>query len=175
MKTVTSKDNPVLKSARKLHSRKGREEAGAFLVEGRKLILCGVEIDYAKGLFGHSDADVMTHAIMDGILGAAALGDIGHHFPDSDDRYKDILSISLLKEVGKLIENNYKILNIDVTLVAERPKIASYIPKMRYNISEALGIDLDLVSIKATTTEGLLAMGEGVAMSAISTVALGYL
>jgi len=142
------------------------------LVEGRELILGGVKIDFELGLLGHSDADVLTHAVMDAILGAAALGDIGTHFPDINEEYKDSRSIDLLKEVKKLIENNYIILNIDVTLVAQMPKIAPYISKMRYNISDALNLEVGKISVKATTTEGLTDIGRGLGMSALATVAL---
>lgn len=140
------------------------------LVEGRKLILGGVEIPYEKGLLGHSDADVLLHAIMDALLGAAALGDIGKHFPDSDEKYKGISSIELLKEVSLLLKNNnYSIMNIDSTVIAQKPKLAPFIDEMRKNISSSLGIDIDRVSVKATTEEGLGFTGEGlgIASSAI--------
>ncbi len=141
------------------------------LVEGRKLILGGVEIPYEKGLLGHSDADVLVHAIMDSLLGAAALGDIGKHFPDSDPAYKDISSIELLKHVGNLIEEKcYVIGNIDATIIAQRPKLAPYRDKMTENIANALGISANQVSIKATTEEGLgfTGSGEGISSQAIS-------
>lgn len=132
------------------------------LVEGRKLILGGVEIEYEKGLLGHSDADVLVHAIMDALLGAAALGDIGKHFPDTDERYKGISSIKLLQHVKELlVQNNYIIENIDATIIAERPKMLPHIPYMRCNIAEALDINVDQVNVKATTTEGLGFAGEG--------------
>lgn len=140
------------------------------LVEGRKLILGGVEIPYEKGLLGHSDADVLLHAIMDALLGAAALDDIGKHFPDSDDRYKGISSIELLKEVSLLLKsNNYSIINVDSTIIAQKPKLAPFIDEMRKNISASLGISIDKVSVKATTEEGLGFTGEGlgIASSAI--------
>ena len=112
------------------------------LVEGRKLIIGGVDIPYEKGLLGHSDADVLLHAVMDALLGAAALGDIGQHFPDSDERYKGISSIALLKEVGKILqENGYMIENIDSTVIAQRPKLLPYRPQMAENIAAALGIE----------------------------------
>ena len=137
------------------------------LTEGRKLILGGVEIEYEKGLLGHSDADVLVHAIMDAILGAAALGDIGKHFPDNDDKYKGISSISLLKEVAAIIERNgYKIGNIDSTVVAQRPKVGPFIQKMRENIATALGTDISKISVKATTEEGLGFTGEGLGIAA---------
>ena len=136
------------------------------LVEGRKLIIGGVEIPNEKGLLGHSDADVLIHAIMDAILGAAALGDIGKHFPDTDEKYKDISSIELLKHVGKLLEqHNYIIGNIDATIIAQRPKMAPHIPDMRKNIANALNISLDQINVKATTEEGLGFTGEGLGIS----------
>lgn len=140
------------------------------LVEGRKLIMGGIDIPYEKGLLGHSDADVLLHAIMDALLGAAALGDIGKHFPDTDDRYKGISSIELLKQVGKLLdENNYIIENIDATIIAQRPKMRPYIDEMRSNIANALGIDIGQVNVKATTEEGLgfTGSGEGISSQAI--------
>lgn len=140
------------------------------LVEGRKLIMGGVDIPYEKGLLGHSDADVLLHAIMDALLGAAALGDIGKHFPDTDDRYKGISSIELLKQVGKLLdENNYIIENIDATIIAQKPKMRPYIDEMRSNIAEALGIDAGQINVKATTEEGLgfTGSGEGISSQAI--------
>ena len=140
------------------------------LVKGRKLILGGVEIPHEKGLDGHSDADVLVHAIMDAILGAAALGDIGKHFPDTDEQYKNIDSMFLLYGVRKLIEiNHYNIQNIDATLILQKPKIAPYIEKMRINIADKLGLDLEQVSVKATTEEGLGFTGreEGVAATAV--------
>lgn len=141
------------------------------LVEGRKLILGGVEIPYEKGLLGHSDADVLLHAVMDALLGAAALGDIGQHFPDSDERYKGISSVELLKEVGKILqENGYLIENIDSTVIAQRPKLLPYRPQMAKNIADALGIKPDQVSVKATTEEGLgfTGAGEGISAQAIA-------
>ena len=139
------------------------------LVTDRKLILGGVEISYEYGLLGHSDADVLLHAIMDSLLGASALGDIGTHFPDTDPKYKGISSIALLKEVGKLLyENNYKISNIDSTIIAQKPKMAPHIPLMRKNIAEALNIDIDQINVKATTEEGLGFTGEGLGISSQS-------
>lgn len=140
------------------------------LVEGRKLIIGGVEIPYEKGLLGHSDADVLTHAIMDALLGAAAEGDIGRHFPDTDERYKDIDSLKLLMAVGRIIEDRlYVIENIDATIMAEKPKLAPFIPEMVKNISKALGIEESQINIKATTEEGLgfTGMGEGMKASAV--------
>lgn len=127
------------------------------LVEGRKLILGGVEIENnGIGLLGHSDADVLLHAISDALLGAAALGDIGKHFPDTDERYKGADSLELLKNVnGLLKEKGYKIINIDATVLAQAPKLAPYIAEMRENIANALSLDADFISVKATTEEGL--------------------
>ena len=141
------------------------------LVEGRDLILGGVQIPYEKGLLGHSDADVLLHAIMDALLGAAALGDIGKHFPDSDEAYKGISSIKLLEKVGELLEEHfYFIGNIDATVIAQRPKLAPYREEMRENVAKALGISVDQVSIKATTEEGLgfTGTGEGISAQAIA-------
>lgn len=142
------------------------------LVEDRKLILGGVTIPYEKGLLGHSDADVLIHAIMDALLGAAALGDIGKHFPDSDPAYKGISSILLLKHVGTLLqENGYKIANIDATVIAQRPKLASYIDEMRGNMADALNMELNKISVKATTEEGLGFTGQGLGI-AVQAIAL---
>lgn len=140
------------------------------LVEGRKLIMGGVEIPYEKGLLGHSDADVLLHAVMDALLGAAALGDIGKHFPDTDPVYKGISSIELLKQVGKLLEENrFLIENIDATIIAQAPKMRPHIDRMRDNIAEALGIETEQVNVKATTEEGLgfTGTGEGISAQAI--------
>ena len=140
------------------------------LVEGRKLILGGVEIPYEKGLLGHSDADVLIHAIKDALLGAAALGDIGKHFPDTDPQYKGISSVELLKHVAKLLdENNYVIENIDATVIAQRPKLRPYMEEMTKNIAGALGIEENRLNLKATTEEGLgfTGTGEGMASQAI--------
>lgn len=136
------------------------------LIEGRKLILGGVQIPFEKGLLGHSDADVVVHAIMDALLGAAALGDIGKHFPDTDPAYKDISSIELLRHVGELLkENNYLIGNIDATIICQRPKLAPYREEMVKNVADALDIDMNKVCIKATTEEGLGFTGEGLGIS----------
>ena len=140
------------------------------LTEDRKLIMGGVEIPHEKGLLGHSDADVLVHAIMDALLGAAALGDIGKHFPDTDEKYKGISSIELLKHVGKLLEENmFFIENIDSTIIAQAPKMRPHIDTMRANIAEALGIDASQVNVKATTEEGLGFTGakEGISSQAI--------
>ena len=137
------------------------------LVEGRKLVLGGVSIPFEKGLLGHSDADVLVHAINDALLGACALGDIGKHFPDTDPAYKDISSIKLLNRVKDLLSvHGYKVVNIDSVICAERPKLAPYIDEMRKNIAETLSIAVDRVSIKATTTEGLGFEGKGEGISA---------
>ena len=126
------------------------------LAENRKMIMGGVEIPYEKGLLGHSDADVLLHAIMDALLGAAALGDIGKHFPDTDPAYEGISSMKLLEKVGQLLEDNrYVIENIDATIIAQKPKMRPYIDTMRENIAGALGIELFQVNVKATTEEGL--------------------
>ncbi|MDO5516763.1 MAG: 2-C-methyl-D-erythritol 2,4-cyclodiphosphate synthase [Clostridium sp.] len=139
------------------------------LVEDRKLILGGVEIPFEKGLLGHSDADVLLHAIMDSLLGACALGDIGKHFPDTDERFKGISSILLLKETGKLLyDKGYSINNIDATIIAQKPKMLPHIETMRSNIAEALNIDIDQINIKATTEEGLGFTGEMLGISAQS-------
>lgn len=143
------------------------------LVESRKLILGGVEIPFEKGLLGHSDADVLLHAIMDSLLGACALGDIGMHFPDTDNAFKGISSILLLKETGKLIEKaGYKINNIDATIIAQKPKMMPYIQQMMENISKTLDIDINKINIKATTEEGLGFTGEmlGISSQCIASV-----
>lgn len=132
------------------------------LVAGRKLIIGGVEIPYDKGLDGHSDADVLLHAICDALLGAAALGDIGKYFPNTNPAFKDIDSQTLLKKVRQLLERqNYKPVNVDAMLLLEKPKIAPFIPQMRKNIARCLHLELDSVSIKATTSEGLGFVGKG--------------
>ena len=141
------------------------------LTEGRDLILGGVKVPYEKGLLGHSDADVLVHAVMDALLGAAALGDIGQHFPDTDPAYKGASSIELLKRVRELLEeNNYIIENIDATVIAQRPKLAAFRPQMVENIAAALGIDETRVNVKATTEEGLgfMGSGEGISSQAIT-------
>ena len=136
------------------------------LVEDRELIIGGVKIPYEKGLLGHSDADVLLHAIMDALLGAASLGDIGKHFPDSDLEYKGISSILLLEKVGKMLEENmFLIENIDATIIAQAPKMRPYIDTMRENIAKALCIDISQVNVKATTEEGLGFTGEGLGIS----------
>lgn len=143
------------------------------LVENRKLILGGVEIPYEKGLLGHSDADVLIHAIIDSLLGACALGDIGKHFPDTDSRFSGISSIILLEETGRLLlKSGYAINNIDATIIAQKPKMLPHIENMRKNISIALNIDINKINIKATTEEGLGFTGEmlGISSQSISSV-----
>lgn len=144
------------------------------LVEGRDLIVCGVNIPYSLGLLGHSDADVALHALSDAILGAAALRDIGYHFPDTDVRYKGADSRLLLRECVRLIdEKGYKVVNVDVTIIAQAPKMLPYIPQMILNITEDLGISVGDVSVKATTTEklGFTGRGEGIAAQASALLA----
>jgi len=140
------------------------------LVENRKLIIGGIEIPFEKGLLGHSDADVLLHAICDAMLGALALGDIGKHFPDTDPNYKDADSKELLRRVNRLVlANNYIINNIDSTVILEKPKLMNYVPQMRKTIAEILEIGLEQVSIKATTNEGMgfVGKGEGCAANAV--------
>ena len=140
------------------------------LVSERALIIGGVNIPYIQGLLGHSDADVLLHAIIDAILGAAGLGDIGKHFPDNDEKYKGISSLKLLKYVGELISNiGYYVENIDATIIAEKPKMANFIEQMNINISEALKISINSVNVKATTEEGLgfTGSGQGIAAHAV--------
>ncbi len=140
------------------------------LVEDRKLIIGGVEIPYEKGLLGHSDADVLLHAIMDALLGAAALGDIGKHFPDTDPKFKGADSRALLREVGKMLEeHSFLIENIDATIIAQAPKMRPHIDTMRQNIADDLGIDISQINVKATTEEGLgfTGSGEGISSQAI--------
>lgn len=137
------------------------------LVEGRKLILGGVEVPFEKGLLGHSDADVLTHAVMDALLGAAALGDIGRLFPDSDDAFLNISSLVLLSRVRDALANaGYRVVNIDATLIAQAPKVGPYRTQMQENMAAALGIDVDRVNVKATTEEHLGFTGDGSGMSA---------
>ena len=143
------------------------------LVEDRKLILCGVEVPYELGLLGHSDADVALHALSDALLGAAALGDIGKHFPDTDERFKGADSAKLLEHVVFLVhEKGWQVNNVDVTIIAQRPKLASYIPAMRTRVAQVLKIDEDCVNVKATTTEklGFTGRGEGIAAEAVASL-----
>ena len=143
------------------------------LVPDRKLILCGVDVPYELGLLGHSDADVALHALSDALLGAAALGDIGKHFPDTDERFKGADSAKLLEHVVHLVEEKgWQVNNVDVTIIAQRPKLASYIPAMRTRVAQVLKIDEDCVNVKATTTEklGFTGRGEGIAAEAIASL-----
>ena len=143
------------------------------LVENRKLILCGVEVSYEKGLLGHSDADVALHALMDALLGAAAMGDIGKHFPDTDERFKGADSMQLTLHVKKLLqEEGWQVNNVDVTIIAQRPKLAGYIAKMRANVAKVLDVAESVVNIKATTTEklGFTGRGEGIAAEAVASI-----
>ncbi len=143
------------------------------LVEGRRLILCGVEIPFERGLWGHSDADVALHALIDALLGAAGLGDIGRHFPDTEERYRGISSLKLLEEtLRKLKKAGFSVANVDLTIVAQRPKLSPYIPEMRKRLVEALALPEEAVNIKAKTTEGLGFCGreEGMAAYAVALV-----
>ena len=143
------------------------------LVEGRKLIIGGVEIPYEKGLLGHSDADVMVHAVMDALLGAAALGDIGKHFPDSDPKYKGADSLMLMREVRRILsENGFEVGNVDATIIAQAPRMSPHIDTMRRNIADALGLDVSQVSVKATTEErlGFTGRGEGISAQAVALI-----
>ena len=143
------------------------------LVEGRKLIIGGVEIPYEKGLLGHSDADVLVHAVMDALLGAAALGDTGKHFPDSDPKYKGADSLMLMREVRRILsENGFEVGNVDATIIAQAPKMSPHIDTMRRNIADALGLDVSQVSVKATTEErlGFTGRGEGISAQAVALI-----
>lgn len=143
------------------------------LVEGRKLILCGVEVPYELGLFGHSDADVALHALMDALLGAAALGDIGKHFPDTDMRFKGADSVKLTEHVLLLLkEQGWRVNNVDVTIIAQRPKLVSFIPAMRSRVAQVLELSENCVNVKATTTEklGFTGRGEGIAAEAVASL-----
>jgi len=143
------------------------------LARGRRLVLGGVEIPFEKGLDGHSDADVLVHAIIDALLGAAGLGDIGTHFPSSEPKYKDISSITLLRQVGALLQtHSWQVNNIDATVVAEQPKLSPFIPQMRQRIGEALGVSIGQVGVKSTTSKGLgfLGKGEGIAAHAVALI-----
>jgi len=143
------------------------------LAEGRRLVLCGVEVPYRLGLAGHSDADVATHALADALLGAAALGDIGQHFPDTDAAYANACSIELLRRVVAMVgEAGYRVVNVDVSIVAERPRIAPHVKEMRSTLAEAIGVGTDAVSVKGTTTEGMgfTGRGEGIAAHAVAVI-----
>ena len=146
------------------------------LVEGRKLILGGVEIEYVKGLLGHSDADVLLHAVSDALLGAAAMGDIGGMFPDNDPAFKDADSLELLKQVVKRLQSSgFSVGNIDATVIAQAPKLKPHIEKMRENIADACGVDISFANVKATTEEGLgfSGSGEGIAAHSVCTILVG--
>ena len=143
------------------------------LAEDRKLIICGVEVPYEKGLLGHSDADVALHALMDALLGAAAMGDIGKHFPDTDERFKGADSMQLTLHVKKLLqEEGWQVNNVDVTIIAQRPKLAGYIASMRTNVAKVLDVAESAVNVKATTTEklGFTGRGEGIAAEAVASI-----
>ena len=143
------------------------------LVENRKLIICGIEVPHTKGLLGHSDADVALHALSDALLGAAALGDIGKHFPDTDPKFKDADSGKLLQEVVRKVQDlGWQVNNVDITIMAQRPKLASYIPAMRQRVAALLNVDLDAVNVKATTTEklGFVGREEGLATEAVASI-----
>ena len=143
------------------------------MVDGRKLILGGVEISFPRGLHGHSDADVLLHAVCDALLGSLSLGDIGAHFPDHDPQFKDISSLKLLERVGAMVkEKGFRVGNIDTTIIAQEPRLSGYIAQMGKNIAKTLGIDTEKINIKATTTEGLgfIGKGEGIAAHAVAVV-----
>ena len=167
LKITTREDLPRTEQKEGTAMRIGHGYDVHRLVEGRKLIMGGVTIPYEKGLLGHSDADVLLHAVSDALLGAAALGDIGKHFPDTDPRYEGADSLMLLREVGRLLdETGYTVGNIDATVLCQAPKLAPHIPAMRQNIANALGLALDDVSVKATTEEHLGFTGEGLGIAA---------
>ncbi|MBQ7519656.1 MAG: 2-C-methyl-D-erythritol 2,4-cyclodiphosphate synthase [Clostridia bacterium] len=173
IKLTTPEDKNMAEFALQGMPRVGHGYDAHRLGEDRRLILGGVEVPYEKGLLGHSDADVLVHAVIDALLGAAALGDIGQHFPDKDPQYKGISSILLLKETARILQNaGFAAHNVDATLIAQRPKLAAYIPQMRQNIADALGLELGRVSVKATTTEGMgfEGTGEGISAHAVALV-----
>ena len=174
IKLTTPEDKNMAEFALQGMPRVGHGYDAHQLAEDRRLILGGVEIPYEKGLLGHSDADVLVHAVIDALLGAAALGDIGQHFPDKDPQYKGISSILLLKETAAILQKaGFVLHNVDATLIAQRPKLAAYIPQMRQNMADALGLAVSRVSVKATTTEGMGFEGAGEGISAHA-VALLY-
>ena len=165
-KTAVSRQPFALLSREEMKMRIGTGYDVHRLEEGRKMIIGGVEIPFEKGLLGHSDADVLVHAVMDALLGAACLGDIGQHFPDTDPADKGVSSILLLEHVSKLLEeNHYRVGNIDAVIIAQRPKMAPHIPQMRENIAKALHVEIGAVNIKATTEEHLGFTGEGLGIS----------
>ena len=167
LKITTREDLPRPEQKEGTNMRSGHGYDVHRLVEGRKLILGGVEVPFEKGLLGHSDADVLAHAVMDAVLGAAALGDIGKHFPDTDPEYSGADSLKLARRVAEILhENGWKIENIDSTILCQRPKLAAYIPAMREKLAEAFGLPVDAVSVKATTEEHLGFTGEGLGIAA---------
>ena len=167
IKLTMKKDFETLEASRISDTRVGQGYDAHRLAEGRRLVLCGVEIPHSRGLDGHSDADVAVHALMDALLGALGLGDIGRHFPDSDPRYKDADSMKLLETVMAMIKaRGYRVGNADVTIVAQRPKLVAYMARMRTNIANGLEIDVDRVNVKATTTERMGFEGEEQGISA---------
>ena len=167
LKITTREDLPRPEQKEGTNKRIGHGYDVHRLVEGRKLILGGVEVPFEKGLLGHSDADVLAHAVMDAVLGAAALGDIGKHFPDTDPEYSGADSLKLARRVAEILhENGWKIENIDSTILCQRPKLAAYIPAMREKLAEAFGLPVDAVSVKATTEEHLGFTGEGLGIAA---------
>ena len=167
LKITTREDLPRAKQKEGTAMRIGHGYDVHRLVEGRKLILGGVEVPYEKGLLGHSDADVLAHAVMDAVLGAAALGDIGQHFPDTAKEYEGADSLALARRVAEILkEHGYRIENIDSTILCQRPKLASYIPAMRQKLADAFGMPVDAVSVKATTEEHLGFTGEGLGIAA---------
>lgn len=167
IKLTTPSDWLLAESRLRGEARVGHGYDAHRLVSGRRLVLCGVEIPYEKGLLGHSDADVALHALMDALLGASALGDIGRHFPDTDAAYRGASSLRLLGAVRELLsERHFKVQNVDITIIAERPRLAMHIITMRERVAEALAIPVECVSVKATTTEGMGFEGEGLGVSA---------
>ena len=167
LKITTREDLPRPEQKEEHKMRIGHGYDVHRLVEGRKLILGGVEVPFEKGLLGHSDADVLAHAVMDAVLGAAALGDIGQHFPDNDPAYSGVDSLKLARRVAEILkEHGFRIENIDATLLCQRPKLAPYIPAMRRNLADAFGLPVDAVSVKATTEEHLGFTGEGLGIAA---------
>lgn len=171
---ISQKSSEYINNLIRLMPRTGMGFDVHAFAEGRKLILGGVDIPHDRGLLGHSDADVLVHVVMDALLGAAALGDIGRHFPDSDPKYKGISSLRLLEHVGGLLrERDFKIINIDAVVIAQKPKIAPYIEQMQKNIAEVLKISVSQINIKGTTTErlGFTGREEGIAAQAAASVA----
>ena len=173
IKLTTKKDFEALDKTSIPDFRVGQGYDAHRLAQGRRLVLCGVEIDHDRGLDGHSDADVAVHALMDGLLGALGLGDIGRHFPDNDPRYKGADSMKLLEKVMAMVtEHGYRVGNADITIVAQRPKLAGYMARMRENVARGLAVDMDRVNVKATTTEHMGFEGEELGISAQATVLL---